>query len=398
MGVTAERLRHLGTTRAGPDDLSSHLRAVHHHRLLLLKAVHERVHAERETLPTVELEDFARHWALLERAEERDPHSTRQVLTYPAVGSRLARVLHAREPQDFEAELPLVGQIAAAAALRSGCAFRLLLPAPGKELALPGIGGFDCPSGELLLGTDGGEEPSRAVARLPGGDTLLDDADPCYTPPEGGLSSPPAPHTGAAAEWWAQQWQEAMGLLAAADPQRAHEVGTLTRSLVPLVPLPGDPRGLYSATLRAAPGAVLTTPLEDAVVLAEVLVHEVQHTRLSVVCDTVPLHRPGGPAVHKVPWRTDLRPAGGVLQGVFAHLALADFWYRVACARRSDVPPSARKDARGRCGTYCEQVAEVLPTLAESAELTDDGREFVDGVAAHHGRLSAAAASMTGMR
>lgn len=372
---------------------------VHHHRLLLLKSLHERVSAEQDTLPAAALRDFAAHWALLERAERHSRRGTRRALAYPTVGSRLVRALYAREPETFRAGLALTGQIAAAAALRSGCAFDLVLPAPEGELALPGIGGYDCPAGELRLKADADAdarpEPARVPARLPGGDTVLDDVDPFHAPPGGGLSQLPAAHTGSASEWWAPLWREAMDLLFAADPQRAREVAALTRCLVPLAVNPDGSRDPYSATLRAAPGAVLTTPPEDAAALAEVLVHEIQHTKLAVLCDLTPLYRSGGPAVHKVPWRTDPRPVGGLLQGTFAHLALADLWHRMAGIRRTGVPASARRAALSRHRDYCEQVAEVLPELAESAELTDNGREFVSGMTVHHGRLTTAAKSVT---
>jgi HEXXH motif-containing protein len=395
--VTAQHLWLLGRTRPQPGDEDTHLRVVHHHRLLLLKSLHERVNAERDTLPAAALRDFAAHWELLERAERHSPDRTRRALAYPTVGSRLVRALYAREPAAFRAELASAGQIAAAAALRSGCAFDVVLPAPEGELVLPGVGGCDSPSGELRLksGTGARTEPARAPAPLPGGHTVLDDIDPCHTPPDGGLSQPPAAHTGTASEWWAPLWREAMDLLFSADPQRAREIAALTRCLVPLTPLPEGPRNLYSATLRASSGAVLTTPPEDASVLAEVLVHEIQHTKLAVLCDLTPLYLPGGPAVHKVPWRTDPRPIGGLLQGAYAHLALTDLWYRIADTRGTGVPAAVRRAARSRHREYRDQVAEVLPTLAESAELTDNGRELVSGMAAHHRRLGSAGNSVT---
>ncbi|WP_314172042.1 aKG-HExxH-type peptide beta-hydroxylase [Streptomyces winkii] len=395
MEVTAERLWLLGRTRTQPGDVAAHLRVVHNHRLLLLKALHERVNAERDALPAAALREFAAHWALLERAERHDPRSTRRVLAYPTVGIRLMRTLYTREPEAFGAELALTGQIAAAAALRSGCAFELVLPAPEGELVLPGVGAYDCPAGELRLDAAARPEPARVPAPLPGGNAVLDDIDPCRAPPDGGLWQLPAPHDRTAADWWAPLWRGAMGLLFAADRQRAREVAALTRCLIPLALPPDGPRELYSATLRAAPGAVLTTPLDGAAALAEVLVHEIQHTKLAVLCDLTPLYRSGGPAVHKVPWRTDLRPTGGLLQGAYAHLALADLWHRISDTRRTGVPTPARRGARRAHRDYCEQVAEVLPALADSPELTDNGREFVSGLMAHHRLLSEAANPVT---
>lgn len=400
MEVTAERLRLWGGTRTRPGDVAAHLRVVHHSRLLLLKSLYERVRAERDTLPEAASRDFETYWTLLERAEQHSPLDARRALSYPTVGSRLVHVLYARSPEAFGAGLAQAGEIAAAVALRSGCEFELVLPAPDGKVTLPGVGGYDCPTGELLLHASAGSgaepEPDRAPMPLPGGGSaVLDDVDSCHVPADGGLSRPPAAHTGTAHEWWGPLWREASALLFAADPARAREVTALTRSLVPLTTASGGTRGPYSATLRAAPGAVLTTPPEDAVALAEALVHEIQHTKLAVLCDLTPLYRPGGPAVHKVPWRSDPRPVGGLLQGAYAHLALADFWHRIAGTRAGNVPASVRRAARARHGDYCEQVAEVLPVLADCSELTDNGREFVSGMVAHHRRLITPADSVT---
>jgi HEXXH motif-containing protein len=83
---------------------------------------------------------------------------------------------------------------------------------------------------------------------------------------------------------------------------------------------------------RHAFGAVGTVPA-DADGLAVLLVHEFQHVKLGEVLE---LCDPSDPTTRirlRVPWRPDPRPVEGVLQGTYAHLAIADIW-----RARSDAP------------------------------------------------------------
>ncbi|QSY51090.1 hypothetical protein J3S04_09415 [Streptomyces griseocarneus] len=70
-----------------------------------------------------------------------------------------------------------------------------------------------------------------------------------------------------------------------------------------------------------------------------------------------------------------------MLQGTYAHLALADLWARAAAGRTGT--PSARREARARRDSYLRQVAQALPILLESGELTPAGREFTQGMERH---------------
>ena len=59
--------------------------------------------------------------------------------------------------------------------------------------------------------------------------------------------------------------------------------------------------------------------------MAETLVHEFQHVKLCGLLDMVPLAASGAEKVY-APWRQDPRPAGGLLQGIYAHLGIVRFW------------------------------------------------------------------------
>ncbi|MBT2387559.1 HEXXH motif-containing putative peptide modification protein, partial [Streptomyces sp. ISL-11] len=184
---------------------------------------------------------------------------------------------------------------------------------------------------------------------------------------------------------WARRWRAALELLRAVDPPRAAEAAALVRCLVPLA-RDGAYVPKVSATFRAAPGAVLTTLPETAADLAAVLVHETQHSKLSVLHDLLPLHHARPHAAYRVAWRSDPRPLAGVLQGTYAHLALADFWARAGAG--AALPPAERRDARHRADSYRRQVAEALAVLLESSELTPAGGEFARGMRSHLASLA----------
>ena len=68
------------------------------------------------------------------------------------------------------------------------------------------------------------------------------------------------------------------------------------------------------------------TAVPDDATLAVLLVHEVQHLKLSAVLDVCDLFDRDDTRTLGVPWRDDPRPVEGVLHGVYAHLAVADVW------------------------------------------------------------------------
>ncbi|MFI9719261.1 aKG-HExxH-type peptide beta-hydroxylase [Streptomyces sp. NPDC052396] len=401
--VPAAALARLARTRSTAEDRTLLHNALHSRRLVLLKSLLTRLERQPRALDGRARRRFEEHWRLLERAEERHPRSARDTLDYPAVGNWLASALAAPDGPEFTRAVEHLGATATAAALLSGTSFTTELATPEGLLALPGIGLAETGApvvrltarsrtarlttdghrtGPVLLRTAGRVAGAgsgwHALRRLPGSDILLDDLDPYRAPAQGvgRAALPAAARTLTGPEPWTRRWRAAQALLRATDPERARETAELLRCLVPLATAPGS---TVSATFRAAPGAVLTTLPDSPTGLAEVLVHETQHSKLAVLHDLLPLHRASPLAVHKVAWRRDPRPLEGVLQGCYAHLALADFWARAA--GRDGLSPGARQTARARSDSYRQQVAEALPILLESSELTPAGREFTTGMA-----------------
>ncbi|OEV09823.1 aKG-HExxH-type peptide beta-hydroxylase [Streptomyces nanshensis] len=402
--VPAAALASLAGTRPRSQDLRLLRDGLHSRRLVLLKSL--LTQADRHAVPPPVRQRLNRHWRLLEQAEADDPTAFRAALGYPSVGNWLLHALSVPPGED-----DVLGALAAAVALRTGTGFRMTLAAPGGLLTLPGIGVYAAHTGRVRVVAGARSlrltpehrrtgvvlpPPYHRAAGpgwhglrpLPGSGTLLDDLDPRRTgtrpvprtaPPITG--GPPVPD-GRTRDWTAR-WRAALALLAGADPGRRREIGAVVRSVVPLA---GSSPGGYSATLGSAPGAVLTQLPETAWGLVAVLVHEAHHSKLAVLEDLTPLRQEGGLAVHRVAWRTVPRPVGAVLQGTYAHLALADLWHHLAARRGAT--PAARATARARRENYRGQVAEALDVLRSSGELTPAGDRFAEGMARRLARLT----------
>ncbi|MEU9509696.1 HEXXH motif-containing putative peptide modification protein [Micromonospora sp. NPDC048170] len=344
--------------------------------------------------------------ALLTRAEQADPAAVAHVLAHPPVTGWATTALRGHPDAGYLAGL------AVAAAVRAGLPFTLAVPCPGGVLLLPTLGGaVGLGTGPAVVRGVGGRYDGRSAAdgvappglsvhgpagavhapadgpggdRLPGrpwlpsrrltpirdappAEVLVDDQDPYrhryHRPPTGRLDDAAAARLDRLS---GQAWQWLTERL----PAHSRGLGVLLRSLVPLTPPPsGHP---VSATSRAALGAIAVSVPADPETLALLLVHELQHTKLGALLDLLPLHAPGGPASYRAPWRWDPRPVGALLQGAYAHLGVAEVW---RCRRHEGVR-SAFEYAYWR-----EQTARAVAQLAGSAELTDDGRAFVAGMA-----------------
>ncbi|MEU0695147.1 HEXXH motif-containing putative peptide modification protein [Streptomyces niveus] len=393
--VPSGALVRLATTRQRAHDIDLLQTALHSRRLVLFKALLTRV--GRDGTPADARAAFDRDWRLLARAESPAPAAARGLLDYPAVGGWVVDALNAPGPDGLAAALHPLGGIAVATALRTGARLDTVLPTADGRLVLPGVGVQDAraprvrirsgPRGTLLTpvghparsvllrtGGSGAGAGWRPLAVLPGSAGRLDDLGTGHAPAVDVTRRPDR-------ALWLTRWRAAVSLLESADPWRAVEVTRLVRSVVPMAPVDKGAEGASSGTLRAAPWAVHTALPDTARRFAEVLVHELAHSKLAVLADLVALHHADGAAVHRVAWRADPRPLDGVLQGTYAHLALADLWSRVA--ERPGAGPVARRTARARREEYRAQVADALPVLLDSDQLTEHGVRFTVSMKQH---------------
>jgi HEXXH motif-containing protein len=432
-GVPPHVLASLASTRSTPEDIRLLRAGLHSRRLVLLKSL--LTQADRHAVPPSVRQRLGRHWRLLECAEAHDPSAAREALAYPAVGNWLMHALSLPDRADFADFLGGFGAVAAAVALRAGAGFRLTLETRQGRLALPGIGVYETRAarvravagprsllltpehrrgGTVLLAPYSRTTVAgwRALRELPGGGAVLDDLDPYRAGPQPpyfgtGLDSEVVPAPAVGGLWgtddpvpenrargartrddltdrvWPARWGAALTLLRSADPERAAEVAALVRAVVPMA---RRPRSAPSATLQCAPGALLAKLPCTAQELAVVLVHEVQHSKLAVLTDLVPMVAAGSTATRRVAWRPDPRPLGAVLHGAYAHLALADLWQRLS--ERRGATASARAAARAHSEDYHAQVGPALAALRGSGELTAAGASFTEGMCRRHAELT----------
>ncbi|MFJ9564132.1 aKG-HExxH-type peptide beta-hydroxylase [Streptomyces fuscichromogenes] len=389
------------------------------------------------------------HWHLLEEADRAVPpgdrgnpapaHATtpaRARLLHPLVGPWARQCLRGLAPQagpptdrrvhDLERYLAHLGALAAAAAARAGIPFALRLTARDGLLVLPSLGALRTAGpGEVPVDVVGagnlltlrqkgaadavvqledgigawsaapGWTPAYALpGLLPEGPPMpLDDLDPYRTGPGDSRHhelSGPTVLDEAGRKRWLQAWSGTADMLRLGGEHRVTEAVALLRCLVPLAEPPrsgpdAEGVGSCSGTRREAFGALLSSTPPTPATFAATIVHELQHTKLSALSDLLELHHAGPRQRHFAPWRPDPRPYDGLLQGVYSHLALADFFQR--CALRAE-RPAHRETAWSQHARYRAQVAAALPALVGSEELTARGRRFVDHLVVTHERMA----------
>ena len=330
---------------------------------------------------------LAAGWDLLETAQQHDAAASLTVLCYPFVGSWVGHCLRllAGAPDDTTAmDLGYLACVAAAAAVRSAIPFRIEVPVRKGIVCLPTLGrmavhdvgtvtvhsdGRETVIGEIPLSCGAAWQELRRLTWETGGLPLsvaLDDIDPFREAP--GL--PLAPRlSDDAVSTWQRGLGDAWRILVQHHADYADAIRAALVAVVPLAAARPD-RGI-NATSRESFGAVAVSETRDPVVLASVLVHECQHTKLNAVLDLIPLSR-SDQARYYAPWREDPRPLGGLLHGAYAYLGVSDFW-RV----QSSVPTPNRPYAQLEFARWSDCTARAAETLLDSGGLTAAGSRFV---------------------
>ncbi|GAA0262597.1 HEXXH motif domain-containing protein [Saccharothrix mutabilis subsp. mutabilis] len=272
-----------------------------------------------------------------------------RVVDHPAVGEWATRTAIGR---GSPAGLAFV---AAAAAVRARASVVVDLPRSGTA-SLPTLGRLEGhPHGRVAV--DGLTWRPAPEVVVPDGPTFA-----LEHWPDGG----PPTRLPLTAEFDVGRWQDtitaAWSVLTRAHGEVAAELAAAITVLTPLAT-----PGVNSATHADAFGCVFLSLPHDPESAALTLAHELQHTKLVALMDLFPLVRKDSGQRFYAPWRTDPRPAIGLLHGAYAHLGVAGF-----CLRAGRETEFAR---------WRRAALDVSNTLLAGAALTDTGRDFVQCMA-----------------
>lgn len=322
---------------------------------------------------------------LLAQVQQEDKAAADEVIGYPSVGSWALHTV--RGGQAIPGARPSgLAAVAAAAAVKAGLDVEIQVPVIDGTVLLPSLGTADAVGSTAVVAAKAAEVRSgeRCVemrAGAPGWQelrpvavgalrVLVDDLDPFRMPatdgePTGRLTPTQVAelHASLGAAW---------PLL---SPARAAEVAAIVRVIVPYQ---APDSGLVSTSSPQAFGTVAMSRQPDKYTCAETLVHETQHLKLCALLDLVTLTRPDDGQRYYAPWRSDPRPASGLLQGAYAFLGVSGFWRE---QRRTAPEPEVRQRAQANFARWRDGAAEVVGTLLGSGQLTELGQTFAGEMA-----------------
>lgn len=340
---------------------------------------------------------FRAGFRLLTELQAVDPGGVAWLVGLPHIGSWTHDCLACLD----EGSLPdfdYLAYAAAAAAVRIGVPFELDVPVRDGCVLLPGLGSLlvtdrcewirlrsdgqrlrageriDLPSAALIPDDGSGGEVAhwrgtpliRAVADGRAWQVLLEFCDRHLD--RFALPMLPA-MTAAEVTNWRHRIQAGWEVLVRHHGWAAEAIAAGVPVIVPLAAR-GD---LDSATSPAAFGAIATSLPPSAVSMAETLVHEFQHTKLSGLMDMLPLIEPGGQKAY-APWREDPRPLGGLLQGTYAFAGIVCFWN---AQRRVETEPDDILRADVLYERWRLTIEPAASSLLGSGLLTATGARFV---------------------
>jgi len=382
--------------------------------------------ARRDFNNDYERSSFASGIKLLGRLQAQDPAVVAEMLALPQVGAwALLSLRRMRDDRAYCEEHPdsaplwvdlgYLNALAAAAALKVGQQFEILVPLRNGILVLPDFGVTDIGSAHQVLANSWTNVRIRSALST-SGDRLAADkplveiltvASPaqrleaCWsrTPrvnaEVNGLSvsvaldgddpflnvygHPAMTRLGdksddSTVSSWSERFNQAWALLTEYHRDRATAIAAGLRTIVPLTTdVPGRRVG---STSRLAFGAVGIGFTSEPVDLAESMVHEFQHVILGAVSDLDLLTVAGPRELFYAPWRDDPRPPAALLQGVYAFFGVAAFWRSHRDRLGLHAPLRGHVEfARWREATGC-----VASALAHSDCLTRAGECLVTGI------------------
>lgn len=140
------------------------------------------------------------------------------------------------------------------------------------------------------------------------------------------------------------------------------------------------------------PGAASVSPSPYPYELANTIWHEYLHNRLFALEEKGLFLAPppaGADARMYSPWRSDQRPAHGLLHAVYVFTGVGRYWSRVA--QSTSTPQTVRELARTRILRGLCQVRLGLALLRRHARFTPRGDELMDSLQREHNALWRAA-------
>jgi hypothetical protein len=335
------------------------LRAAQHSKhLMLLHAVAQAASETADSTHSRALDAFWSGYRALAEIQTTQPDTVAWLVTLPHVGSWahdcLVSLIAGQMP-DFG----YLGSVAAAAALRVGVQFES--DGPAFLSSTPQI---------------------HAEAMGHTWDVLLEAVDPHlarFSEPLDPLAAP------SDLQRWRKCIQSGWQVL---GRQQIWDLDAIADTVSTIVPLTKRDDGeLVSQSTPAAFGAIATVLPPDPVIMAETLIHEFQHLKLNALMDITQLTVPDeGRALVYAPWRQDPRPVSGLLQGIYAHLAIARFW---DAQRSLEDDPDGMLRAQVLYERWRPTIAAAADTLLAREDcLTPEGIQFVRAVREHGLRLA----------
>ncbi|ACU76778.1 Radical SAM domain protein [Catenulispora acidiphila DSM 44928] len=182
---------------------------------------------------------------------------------------------------------------------------------------------------------------------------------------------------------WIRTVPAAWDLLARDHHSYAPGIAAGLSTIVPLAPslsgraVSSTARRAYGAIGVALPVAATGPKGPSASTLALLMIHEFQHAKLGAVLDMADLHDPHDTRLFEAPWRQDLRPLEGLLQGTYAHVGVTDFW-RVR--RFTALDSEEREHAEEEFALWFRHTLRATHVLAGSGSLTPLGLHFVEAL------------------
>lgn len=398
--LTGSQLKSLGSGVGDPDSIAALRLGQHNKWLMTLNSL----------ISTVGEERIEECLSVLFALRDESPETFFDVTTYPLVqmwsSIALECAMGIRTDDPLDDHLTHLRCLVAVLAWRSGRDFEIKVPLRGGSVDLPSVGRASfSDAGELyaIVRTAEGNlwvccgeqlidatslddqtepemtwEPLRSVRLDAGGlrvDLVIDDLDPYR-----GYITPSACEaqrlSNEQLESWSAQLHSAWQILVERHREYAEAMAAGLRVLVPL----HDDTYVTTDTSRDAFGAVASSVPPDAETLAFLLLSSFQQAKLSGLHDLIPLHREVSDAPSRfAPWSRLPRSPRQILEGIFSHSAILDFWTKRSWGTSDDVE---QIDAEVSIWRWQARADHVTDMVVATVDLTDIGAMIIRSLAA----------------